>query len=129
VALWRARAIVVLFVALVHVGSGVLMAIGACCASDDHHGAPKMECCLKGGPNHICPFMSKTRRSNSPGKINVYCPAGHDAGVPVTGFTAMPEPAAAAAHVPAVSAVAVDGDEREARQTIYPPTPPPKVLL
>src|SRR5688572_23185083 len=90
---WRSRAALVLLLAVWHVGAGVVLAIGACCEMETHaaSGQPLMECCLKGGPNHVCPFMSASRRSKAPGKINVYCPFGHDTGVPVTGFAAMPE--------------------------------------
>jgi hypothetical protein len=131
VAPWRSRAVVVLLLAVLHVGSGVVSALGACCASEAAHGgSPRlMDCCLKGGPNHICPYMSKSRRSKAPGKIDVYCPMGHDAGAPVTGFMAMPEPEVTLNHLLPAAAAAVESDERAAFRTLYPPTPPPKVLL
>ena len=126
----RSRAAVVLMLAVLHVGAGIVSAIGACCEMESHTvaGEPLMECCLKGGPNHICPFMSKSRRSKAPAKINVYCPAGHDAGVPVTGFAAMAE--ATTVSRAAVAAPATpDTADRVILRVLYPPTPPPKQTL
>ena len=98
---------------------------------DTHNGSgtKMMECCLKGGPNHICPYMSKSRRSKAPGKINVYCPMGHDTGVPVTGFAAVLS-APAAVALPQVVALSVDAIAEQAiARIVHPPTPPPKHLL
>ncbi len=85
-----------------------------------------MECCLKGGPNHICPFMSKSKRSKAPGSVNATCPAGHDDGVPVTGFGGVP-PALVAVASPDPIATSIDAIEENAvARSAYPPTPPPR---
>jgi hypothetical protein len=123
----RSRAGVVLLLAILHVSSGVVSALGACCNMDVHQGSPRlMECCLKGGPNHICPFMSKSKRSKAPGKVNATCPAGHDDGVPVTGFGGVP-PALVAVASPDPIATSIDAIEENAvARSAYPPTPPPR---
>ena len=123
----RSRAGVVLLLAILHVSSGVVSALGACCNMDVHQGGPRlMECCLKGGPNHICPFMSKSKRSKAPGRMLASCPLGHDDGVPVTGFVgvardliAVVAPVATASTLPTLVESAVARVE-------HPPTPPPK---
>jgi hypothetical protein len=123
----RTRALVVLLLAVLHVGSGVVSAVGACCNMDVHHGSERlMDCCLKGGPNHICPFMSKNKRSKAPGHLKVACPMGHDDGVPVTGFISVPQDMVTAAAPDMMSAAPDAIDERTIVRVAYPPTPPPK---
>ena len=85
-----------------------------------------MECCLKGGPNHICPFMSKTRRSKAPGHLKTACPTGHDDGVPVTGFISVPQEVVTAV-APDMRSAALEAIEgRAIGRVAYPPSPPPK---
>jgi hypothetical protein len=123
----RRRAVVVLLLAVLHVGSGVVSAFGACCNMDVHQGGERlMECCLKGGPNHICPFMSKSKRSKAPGHLKASCPLGHDDGVPVTGFVSVPPPLVGVA-APDITTALLDAiEERAVVRVAYPPTPPPK---
>ena len=128
---WRSRAAVVLTLAVLHVGAGVVSALAPCCNRDVHAGSrqQRMDCCLKGGPNHICPFMSASRRSKAPGKINVYCPMGHDTGMPVAGFGAMPETAVSLVRTTIVAQTQAMASGDVIRRVIHPPTPPPKDLL
>ena len=116
-----------LLLAVLHVGSGVVSAFGACCNLEVHSGrAQLMECCLKGGPNHICPFMSKSKRSNAPGHLKSSCPLGHDDGVPVTGFVSVPQDMVTTG-TPDMIAASLDAiEERAIVRVAYPPTPPPK---
>ena len=116
-----------LLLAILHVSSGVVSALGACCNMDVHQGGQRlMECCLKGGPNHICPFMSKSKRSKAPGRVNASCPLGHDDGVPVTGFGGVP-PGLVAVASPEPIATAIEAIEENAvLRAAYPPTPPPR---
>ena len=73
--------------------------------------------------------MSKSRRSKAPGKINVYCPTGHDTGVPVAGFVAMPEPGATVTRIDVVGTSTQQIAESIIGRVLYPPTPPPKQPL
>ena len=128
----RSRALVVLFLAILHVGAGLVSVTGACCESDVHaSGERMMECCLKGGPNHICPYMSKKARSSktSPGKVDATCAAGHDQGVPIFGFAALPRAPQALATPAGGASQPVALAERTIVRILYPPTPPPKRLL
>jgi hypothetical protein len=123
----RSRAVVVLLLAVLHVGSGVVSALGACCNMNVHQGGePLMDCCLKGGPNHICPFMSKAKRSKAPGHLKASCPTGHDDGVPVTGFISVPQDVVAGAAPDMITASLEAIEERAIARVAYPPTPPPK---
>jgi hypothetical protein len=118
---------VVLLLAVLHVGSGVVSAFAACCDKDVHQGKERlMECCLKGGPNHICPFMSKSKRSKAPGRVNAACPMGHDDGVPVTGFASAPLDSVAVASPEVVTARWEAIEESAIVRFAYPPNPPPK---
>ena len=129
VRLSRVRGFIVLLFVLVHVASGVVSALGACCGEDVHASStgPLMECCLKGGPNHICPFMAKRKSSKVPlGKVDATCGAGHDNGVPMTGFAGLPE-APDAMVLPEQIAVAFDRHVDSAIvRVVHPLTPPPK---
>ena len=122
----RFRALVLLL-AVLHLGSGVVSAFGACCDKDVHQGKERMmECCLKGGPNHICPFMAKSKRAKAPGRVNAACPMGHDDGVPVTGFASAPLEPVAVASPEAVSVRAAMVEESAIVRSAHPPNPPPK---
>ncbi len=122
----RFRALVLLL-AVLHLGSGVVSAFGACCDKDVHDGKERMmECCLKGGPNHICPFMSRSKRSKAPGKVDAACPMGHDDGVPVTGFASGTLEPVSVAPLETVSVRAATIEETAIVRSAHPPNPPPK---
>ena len=128
----RARAAVVLLLAVLHVGGGVVSALALCCEDAVHSAnGPMMECCLKGGPNHICPFMSKGARKKIPngGRLNAGCGSGHDQGVPVIGFAGLPQDLASAAMPETIAVVHDRVAENAIARVSYPPTPPPKHLL
>jgi hypothetical protein len=121
-----ARAVVAAIFIVFHVASGAVAAVGACCHPDEASG-PAMECCLKGGANHICPYMAKRTRTRAPGgEVKSPCAAGHDAGVPVSGFVA-PPPAITGVPLPPVSTFRASLDAwPPVSRDLHPPSPPPK---
>lgn len=155
----RVRAAAVLLLAVLHVGAGVVSALALCCADSVHAPkTPMMECHEMGVPGHVCPFMphgapdahaahgapdahaahgapdahaAHGSHGTAPagGRLMAGCPAGHDQGVPVIGFT-FPPPAAAPAPRPEVIAVNRDtAAEAVIVRGGYPTTPPPKRFL
>jgi hypothetical protein len=128
----RARASIVLLLALLHVATGVVSALALCCEKDAHAASETtMECCLKGGPHHMCPFMSKSARKKIPngGRMSAGCASSDHLGLPVLGFAGvLQHDASIMMQKPSAGSFAAIADPAILR-AIHPPTPPPKHLL
>jgi hypothetical protein len=143
------RAIVFLFVAL-HLGTGALATARFCCEHE-----AMLECCRKGGPNHVCPFKARLAQTgvnhhgahgshdtaalgdaqeaahDSEGalprtRFQASCGAGHDAGVPVLGFPGLPQARASLLMPLFETTWALQRPVSAIARTIPPPLPPPK---
>jgi hypothetical protein len=125
----RRRAVLVLLLAMLHLGAGVLQALAPCCDDEVHAaGGTKMDCCLKGGPNHVCPFMSKAakKRVAQTGRMSATCASGHDQGVPTMGFAGLVQDEAFVL-MPALLSTATERRTEIALSVITrAPSPPPK---
>jgi hypothetical protein len=125
----RRRAVLVLLLALLHLGTGVLSALAPCCDDVVHaSGETKMDCCLKGGPNHVCPFMSKAakKRAAQTGRMAATCASGHDQGVPTMGFAGLVQDDAFVV-IPELRVTALERSTETAISVIArAPSPPPK---
>ncbi len=143
------RVIVFLFVAL-HLTTGALATARLCCEHD-----VMLECCRKGGPNHVCPFKTRMAAAGTdhhgahgvhdmaahgearttapdsedavPGaKFQASCGAGHDAGVPVLGFPGLPQAPISFLMPLLETALILQRPTHAIARTLPPPLPPPK---
>lgn len=123
---WMRTAVVAVFTTL-YMASGIVSAFGVCCQHGDPTDGPTMECCLKGGANHICPFMSKRAKTkHGGGAVKGPCAAGHDSGVPSAGFGAPPLDSVDAPRPAMTSTSAVSIAPQALTRAHHPPSPPPK---
>jgi len=125
--LTRARSAFVVLLAVLHLGGGVLAAFAPCCDDMAASGA-LMECCLNGGPDHVCPHMARraSESSSSSDRVAASCAAGHDDGVPVMGFGGLP-PDEATVVLPERVATPIAAFEGSALvRLVHPPSPPPR---
>ena len=126
----RSRAVLVLLLAMLHLGAGVLSALAPCCDDTVHAaGETKMDCCLKGGPNHVCPFMSKAakKRAAQTGRMTATCANGHDQGVPTMGFPGLVQDTAFVLIPELLASTIEDTVETAISVVARAPSPPPKV--
>src|SRR5688572_30393493 len=121
----RVRAALVVLLSVLYAGGNIVSAFAECCRNESGR-AGLMECCLKGGPDHVCPFMVKPLpNGEQPDGVKAHCPTNHEA-MPASGIGVPPEPVsdAPAPDGPVVRTLAsmpgiVDRD-------LLPPTPPPR---
>ncbi len=124
---FRTRLIAVAAALLLQQAAGMaLVAALACCAGTSAPAA--MECCRKGGSDHICPVTPRDGQRPAPCRMKSACTRDHAAGPAAPFFAwAAPLPDLLTLAAPPLHLAARDeSSSRPLRADRPPPGPPPK---